>query len=520
MQDRRLLYTITCLVFLVCAVAVTIFLFVKLPPVAVPWTAAIVFVLFATAVELLAVNVNEDTSTSIRPTSTLHWAAPSIFGPFAAVLICVSSAFAGHVITGVCSYLSRVFDLRNPSDQAKSGTQAVWLTQMKEKVVSLGSSWHSTDLRSVFEAITLYASTQAVGVGLSGLAYFALGGKYLIQAGPELDWLFHFILPYLGLIVVSLIVQHGEYIVIIVVVDPVQGGKGWYSSVLRAKIALIEDVLPVWKGELFLIVVSILMAYLYSRVGVMGLVLAIMPVLALRDFFRQWIQTKEAYLDTITTLATYMQHYHPYTRGHLKRVAEMSERLARELRLPAESIRHMNTAGFLHDIGKIAVSEEILDKTDKLTDDEWATIKEHPVKGAEIISHLEFLEGIVDWIKYHHKWYNGMGYPGSNGNGSSHVVPIEAAIIATADAFDAMTDDRELAMEWRCDVCGYKPDNDERPEKCPNCNVEKKRTYREPKSLDQAIDELRRGAGTQFDPRVVKAFLTMVDREGIHLDAA
>ncbi len=111
-----------------------------------------------------------------------------------------------------------------------------------------------------------------------------------------------------------------------------------------------------------------------------------------------------------------MQHYHPYTRGHLKRVAEMSERLARELRLPAESIRHISHAGLLHDIGKIGVSEEILDKTSKLEPEEWEKIKEHPTKGAEIISHLEFLEGIVDWIRYHHKWHDGRGYPDTNGD--------------------------------------------------------------------------------------------------------
>ena len=76
----------------------------------------------------------------------------------------------------------------------------------------------------------------------------------------------------------------------------------------------------------------------------------------------------------------------------------MSERLARELKLPAESIMHMNTAGFLHDIGKIGVSEDILDKVEKLTDEEWAQIQEHPVKGADIISHIEFLDGIVGWV--------------------------------------------------------------------------------------------------------------------------
>ena len=81
-----------------------------------------------------------------------------------------------------------------------------------------------------------------------------------------------------------------------------------------------------------------------------------------------------------------------------------------------------------------------------------------------------------------------------------------------------MTDDREMSLEWQCDSCGYKPDNGHGPSICPECGAEKRRTYREPKSLDQAIDELRRGAGSQFHPEVVKAFLTMVARDGIRLN--
>jgi len=206
--------------------------------------------------------------------------------------------------------------------------------------------------------------------------------------------------------------------------------------------------------------------------------------------------------------------YHPYTRGHLKRVAELSERLARELNLPAESVRWMPDAGLLHDIGKVGVSEEILDKPGRPTDEEWAKIQEHPVNGARIISQMEFLDKIVDWVKYHHKWYDGSGYPNDGRNGD---VPIEAHIIAVADAFDAMTDDREMAEKWTCDSCGYTPENGDRPAVCPECGAEKGRRYRQPLSLDQAMDELRRGVGTQFRPEVVKAFLRMIDREGVHL---
>jgi putative nucleotidyltransferase with HDIG domain len=265
---------------------------------------------------------------------------------------------------------------------------------------------------------------------------------------------------------------------------------------------------------MFLVVVSLMLSYLYMKVGPWGFPLTSLPVVALREFYYQWVQEQSAYLDTISTLATYMQHYHPYTRGHLKRVAEMSERLARELRLPADSIRHISHAGLLHDIGKIGVSEQILDKIAKLEPEEWERIKSHPTAGAEIVSHLDFLESIVDWIKYHHKWHDGRGYPDTQ---EDDAVPIEASIIAVADSFDAMTDDRDMAADWVCDTCRYKPDDNSRPEFCPKCGSPKRRIYRKPMTLDQAIDELRRGSGSQFHPGVVKAFLAMVERDGVHL---
>lgn len=522
MQDRSRYFTIYCLAFLTLALSFTIAIWRDSPPVNAPWTAVLWFGAFATAAVLLAIGVR---GSFLTPTAAVSWAAPCIFGPVTAALVCAASAVAGNLIITVAYYLARTIHAYECDANATTSTVlARWRQHCREFVAHLGMKSQEVPLRARIESTVLFGSTLAVGAAVSGTVYQALGGTFLIEQSASLNWLTDFILPFLGLVMVSIMIEHGEYLIAMAVVDPVQGATGWYGFILRIKLALIEDVLPVWRGELFLVVVSLLMAFLYSRIGVLGLALAIMPVVALRDFFGQWVKTKQAYVDTITTLATYMQHYHPYTRGHLKRVAEMSERLARELRLPADSIRHMNTAGFLHDIGKIAVSEEILDKTEKLTDDEWARIKEHPVKGAEIISHLEFLEGIVDWIKYHHKWYNGMGYPGNggnggNGNGNGHPVPIEAAIIAAADAFDAMTDDRELTLEWQCDSCGFKPEDDYRPQKCPRCGAEKRRTYRQPKSLDQAIDELRRGAGSQFDPRVVKAFLTMVEREGIRLNA-
>jgi len=221
----------------------------------------------------------------------------------------------------------------------------------------------------------------------------------------------------------------------------------------------------------------------------------------------------KTYRQTITTLAMLMQKYHPYTRGHLKRVADLSLRLARELRLPASSQQWIWEAGLLHDIGKVGVSEQILDKHGKLTDGEWDTIKQHPVKSSEILSQLEFLNDLVPWVRHHHERVDGRGYPdGLTGT----EIPIEAAIIAVADAFDAMTGARALGnrSHTHCDACAWQPAPTNRmPEECPECGATLNRSYRDPMTIDQGINQLRCGVGAQFSPKVVRAFIRMMARD-------
>ena len=512
MQGKVKSYLIVVTSLCICAAAVTVLVWRLVPAGGDHWACAVHFGILAAVVELLAVNLREGDGTSISPTSPVLWAAICVIGPFRAIAVSAASAAVSLLARCACFYIVREWDARSQGSAERSGVGKV----IYGVVRGIGSVWEDRPATMTVLPVVLYLATLALDLGAAGLSYYLLGGRFLMDSGGHLDVLREFAIPFLALVTVSGFVHLAEYAVVTASIDPIPGARGVYGVLLRMRLAVVETALPIVKGQMFFWVVALLLAYLYSQIGLLGFLLAITPVLALRDFFNQWVEERSAYLNTITTLATYMQHYHPYTRGHLKRVADMSERLARELRLPVESIRHMNAAGFLHDIGKIGVSEEILDKTSQLTDDEWARIKEHPVKGAEIISHLEFLEGIVDWIRFHHKWHDGRGYPDVDGAAR---VPIEAAIIATADAFDAMTDDRELTIEWKCDSCGYQPEEGRRPAFCPECGAEKRRSYREPRTLDDAVDELRRGAGSQFHPRVVKAFLSMVERDGIRLNA-
>jgi len=215
---------------------------------------------------------------------------------------------------------------------------------------------------------------------------------------------------------------------------------------------------------------------LYMLYGPWGILLLIVPFFVARQALNLHVSYVNTYRETITALGTYIQHHHLYTKGHLERVADLSQKIARQMQLPVQSLMYIKDAGLLHDIGKVGVDEAVLNKTEKLTPEEWAMIRDHPARGAEILTQMQYLECIVPWVRGHHERPDGRGYPDALTEGQ---IPIEAAVIATADAFDAMTGVTRIYDENH-------------------------------KSIDQGMDEVRYGTGTQFDPRVVKAFLSVM----------
>ena len=161
----------------------------------------------------------------------------------------------------------------------------------------------------------------------------------------------------------------------------------------------------------------------------------------------------------------------PREQLHSKRVSEISVQIAKALGLSQHKINEIETAGILHDIGKIGIDEAILNKTSALNDKEWMIMKQHPLRSARILIGFEEYQEIVPIVKAHHERFDGNGYPDGL---ESEKIPIEARIIAVADAFDAMT---------------------------------VKRPYRNAIGAGEAIAELTRCAGSQFDPTVVRAFI-------------
>ncbi|HOY68730.1 MAG TPA: GAF domain-containing protein [Candidatus Ozemobacteraceae bacterium] len=176
------------------------------------------------------------------------------------------------------------------------------------------------------------------------------------------------------------------------------------------------------------------------------------------------------YLETIRALAAAIDAKDSYTHGHSRRVTDLSVALALTMELPRTEVDTIRHAALLHDVGKIGISEQILLKPGRLTDDEFETIKSHPHIGAGILNSIEFLKNVCLIIEHHHERYDGRGYPS---NLKADEIPVGARIIMVADSFDAIT----------------------------SC-----RPYRKPLTFDEAMAEIGRCAGTQFDPRVVAAF--------------
>jgi HD-GYP domain-containing protein (c-di-GMP phosphodiesterase class II) len=163
----------------------------------------------------------------------------------------------------------------------------------------------------------------------------------------------------------------------------------------------------------------------------------------------------------------------PYTRGHSTRVTALAELVALRLGWGEERLKSLRIGGRLHDIGKLAVPDNVLCKEGRLEEDELAQIQEHPKIGAKLILRIAALRDAIPYVLYHHERWDGTGYPSGK---AGEEIPVEARVLAVADAFDAMTSDRP---------------------------------YRPALSHDEALAEVERCAGTQFDPQIARIFLEL-----------
>ena len=186
---------------------------------------------------------------------------------------------------------------------------------------------------------------------------------------------------------------------------------------------------------------------------------------------------RELYLASVRALAAAVDARDPYTRSHSARVAALSRGIAEEMQLSADQVRRIQLGALLHDIGKIGVPDAILNKPGALSPDEWVMMRSHSMLGASIVNAVEPLRDLVPIVRSHHERYDGEGYPDQLGG---DLVPIEAYVVAAADAFEVIVS---------------------------------RRAYKPAQSVEHACAELLRCRGTQFHPAVVDSFLRLIERD-------
>jgi putative nucleotidyltransferase with HDIG domain len=195
-----------------------------------------------------------------------------------------------------------------------------------------------------------------------------------------------------------------------------------------------------------------------------------------RELMDSYARLEQNTLEAIESLNATVEAKDPYTAGHSQRVQDIALAVGTQLGLERDRLESLRLAGLLHDIGKLAVPDAILTKPARLTEEEFALIQQHSEAGARIVGNLGRLRDAVPIIRHHHERWDGRGYPHRLAGDS---IPIEAAVVGLADAWDAMTTDRP---------------------------------YHRALTVQEALDEVRTGRGTQFAPAVVDSFLATLSR--------
>ncbi|MEO6350930.1 MAG: HD domain-containing phosphohydrolase [Candidatus Limnocylindrales bacterium] len=220
-----------------------------------------------------------------------------------------------------------------------------------------------------------------------------------------------------------------------------------------------------------------LMASMWVVAGPIGVLPFAVPLFATRAGYKKIVEIRDMFTQTVRSLAGAVDAKDPYTAGHSERVQLIAKDLGAEMRCSDSELEALEWGGLLHDIGKIGIPDAILLKQGSLTREERVVMNSHPVKGEEIIRPVAKLKPELPIIRHHHEWFNGSGYPDRL---MGHDIPKLARIMHVADSFEAMTAARPYRMT--------------------------------PLTEAQAIEELHKFTGIQFDPEVVAAFDRLISR--------
>jgi putative nucleotidyltransferase with HDIG domain len=239
----------------------------------------------------------------------------------------------------------------------------------------------------------------------------------------------------------------------------------------RRFLSVVREDAGAYLNMLALAPIAWLMAQIYVQVWWAVLLFA-MPLYTTRVAYTRFVEVREMFTQTVASLAEAVDKRDKFTSGHSHRVQSIAVDVGRAMKCSDAEIEALEWGGLLHDIGKIGIPDSVLLKQERLTREERATMNSHPVLGAEIIAPVRRLAPEIPIIRHHHEWFNGSGYPDRL---VGDEIPKLARILHVADAFEAMTAARPYRMT--------------------------------PLTPDQALAELRKFGGIQFDPAVVDAFV-------------
>jgi hypothetical protein len=313
---------------------------------------------------------------------------------------------------------------------------------------------------------TFNTSMHMLSAYLAGRAFLALGGHVGL---PHEGSFPKIIAPFAGAALIHVAANHGLLSGILWLTRGPERTP-WGAGVGLSGRLLLSDLGYAAYG--------LLIAALWTVVGVFAPLLVLIPLFVARWAVAQFAEQQKAYEATVGALCQAVETKDFYTRGHSDRVSRGSVMIAREIGMRGERVEAIRYAGMLHDVGKLGVPTKVLQKTGKLTEEEYAAIQLHPMRGLDIVREIGFLDEALAGIMHHHERIDGRGYPmGLAGD----EIPEFARVLAVADAFDSMTSTR---------------------------------SYRGARPVDEAIQELRKWSGTQFDPAFVDAFVAALRREG------
>ena len=299
--------------------------------------------------------------------------------------------------------------------------------------------------------------------------YYSFDENNLYQRGP--GHMLSYVAPFLVLFLqLSMVIQYRKRLSKIISV----------SLILNTVVPIMAAVIQLRVYGLSLINMSIVGMAIFLYIFVLIDLNDAIETASKREieaFMLAQLNEHAMFEQTAEALANAIDAKDKYTHGHSSRVAMYSERIARRAGLPEEECENIYFAGLLHDVGKIGIADQIINKEGKLTDEEYAQIKMHPVYGNQILASINKSPYLSIGAHHHHERYDGNGYPDHL---KGEDIPEVARIIAVADAYDAMTS---------------------------------KRSYRDPIPQDKVREELVKGIGTQFDPRFAQIMLNLVDED-------